>query len=66
ATINSFGVLGGIVGPNILGFITNATGSLSLGLVVVAVFLLGGSIASMFLQISKRKKNKESLELSLQ
>jgi MFS transporter, ACS family, tartrate transporter len=66
ATINSFGVLGGIVGPNILGFITNATGSLSLGLVVVAVFLLAGCIASMFLQISKRIKNKESLELSWQ
>jgi Sugar phosphate permease len=53
ATINSFGVLGGIVGPNILGFITNATGSLSLGLVVVAAFLLAGCIVSIFLKVSK-------------
>jgi ACS family tartrate transporter-like MFS transporter len=53
ATINSFGVLGGIVGPNILGFITNATGSLSLGLVVVAAILLAGCIVSIFLKVSK-------------
>jgi ACS family tartrate transporter-like MFS transporter len=59
ATINSFGVLGGIVGPNILGFITDATGSLSLGLVVVAAILLSGCIASIFLRISKNEKNKQ-------
>lgn len=50
ATINSFGVLGGIVGPNILGFVTNATGNVSLGLVVVAAILLSGCIASMSLR----------------
>lgn len=55
ATINSFGVLGGIVGPNILGFITNATGSLSLGLVVVAVILFSGSVAALFLRVGKGK-----------
>lgn len=58
ATINSFGVLGGIVGPNILGFITSATGSLSLGLIVVAAMLLSGSIASIFLKISDGAKPK--------
>lgn len=58
ATINSFGVLGGIVGPNILGFITNLTGNLSLGLMVVAGFLLAGSVASIFLKISSKMKNK--------
>lgn len=56
ATINSFGVLGGIVGPNILGFITNATGSLSLGLVVVAGFLLSGSVAAIFLRVGGRRQ----------
>ena len=50
ATINSFGVLGGIVGPNILGFVTNATGSVSLGLMVVAAILLSGCIASISLR----------------
>lgn len=61
ATINSFGVLGGIVGPNILGFITNATGSLSVGLIVVAAMLLTGSIASVFLKISDGTKPKAIL-----
>lgn len=56
ATINSFGVLGGMVGPNILGFITDATGSLSLGLVVVAGILLSGSVAAIFLGVAKRPK----------
>lgn len=50
ATINSFGVLGGIVGPNILGFITNATGNTSLGLLVVSAILLAGCITSLFLR----------------
>jgi ACS family tartrate transporter-like MFS transporter len=59
ATINSFGVLGGIVGPNILGFITNATGSLSLGLVVVAGILLSGSVASIFLRVGKKVKKDD-------
>jgi MFS family permease len=65
ATINSFGVLGGIVGPNILGFITNATGSLSLGLVVVAAILLSGCIASIFLRVSKNKKSEQPSPLAL-
>ncbi len=52
ATINSFGVLGGIVGPNILGFVTNATGNISSGLLVVAAFLIAGCIGSIFLKVS--------------
>ena len=51
ATINSFGVLGGIVGPNILGFVTNLTGNVSLGLMVVAAMLLSGGIAAFFLRV---------------
>lgn len=50
ATINSFGVLGGIVGPNILGFITTATGNMSLGLLVVSAVLFAGCITSIFLR----------------
>lgn len=65
ATINSFGVLGGIVGPNILGFITNATGSLSLGLVVVAAILFAGCIGSVFLKVSGNEKNGRPSSISI-
>jgi len=58
ATINSFGVLGGIAGPNILGFITNLTGNVSLGLMVVAAMLLSGGIAAFFLRVSGEPKIK--------
>lgn len=58
ATINSFGVLGGIAGPNILGFITNLTGNVSLGLMVVAAMLLSGGIAAFFLRVSVEPKIK--------
>jgi len=58
ATINSFGVLGGIVGPNILGFVTNLTGNVSLGLMVVAAMLLSGGIAAFFLRVSGVTKIK--------
>lgn len=51
ATINSFGVLGGIVGPNILGFVTNITGSLSAGLMVVAAILFSGGLAALRLKV---------------
>lgn len=60
ATINSFGVLGGIVGPNILGFVTNATGRISSGLVVVAAFLIAGSIGSLFLKVTGNTHAGES------
>lgn len=50
ATINSFGVLGGIVGPNILGFIANATGSLSLALMAIGGVLFLGCISSLMLK----------------
>jgi ACS family tartrate transporter-like MFS transporter len=58
ATINSFGVLGGIAGPNILGFITNLTGNVSLGLMVVAAMLLSGGIAAFFLRVFGEPKIK--------
>lgn len=51
ATINSVGVLGGIVGPNIIGFITDKTGTPSLGLAVVSVFMFLGCMASLFLRV---------------
>lgn len=55
ATINSVGVLGGIVGPNIIGFITNKTGHPSAGLAVVSIVLFAGGIASLFLRVPKKQ-----------
>ncbi|MGG0451795.1 MFS transporter [Priestia megaterium] len=57
ATINSFGVLGGIVGPNIIGFMTNVSGSLSSGLLVVTAILFAGGISAFFLKSSKGNAN---------
>jgi len=59
ATINSFGVLGGIVGPNIIGFITNTTGSLASGLIVVAGILFVGGIAAIFLRTSSMEYDSD-------
>ena len=63
ATVNSFGVLGGMVGPNIIGFITNTTGSASFGLLIVAGILFLGSVIAMFLRSSKA--NEQGNQASL-
>lgn len=58
ATINSFGVLGGIAGPNILGFVTNLTGKLSAGLMAVAVIMLSGSFVALYLKVPGKNMMK--------
>ena len=59
ATVNSFGVLGGMVGPNIIGFVTNATGSSSNGLLIVAGVLFLGSVVAVFLRSSSKINESE-------
>ena len=39
AFINTFGVFGGFVGPSIMGFLKDATGSFDAGLMVLSGFL---------------------------
>ena len=39
AFINTFGVFGGFVGPSIMGFLKDATGSFNAGLTVLSGFL---------------------------
>lgn len=57
ATINSVGVLGGIVGPNVIGLIADKTGNPAAALVFVAVFMLGGAGVALFLKVPERKEN---------
>ncbi len=43
AFINSIGTMGGFVGPYIMGWLVDRTGSFSAGLAVMAVFLLAAA-----------------------
>ena len=44
ALVNSVGNIGGFVGPNIIGYVREATHSFSIGLVVVGALLAGGGL----------------------
>jgi MFS family permease len=46
AFINSIGTAGGFVGPYLMGWLTDRTGSFSAGLTAMAVFLLGSAVLS--------------------
>lgn len=54
ATINSVGVLGGIIGPYVIGIIAGKTGNPASGLIFVSVFMLAGVIASLFLKVPEK------------
>jgi nitrate/nitrite transporter NarK len=43
AFINSIGTTGGFVGPNVMGFLTDATGSFSAGLLAMSGFLIAAA-----------------------
>ena len=51
AFINTFGALGGFVGPSLVGFVKNTTGSFQGGLVLLASLLF----ASAFVTLSLRR-----------
>lgn len=48
AMISSIGVLGGFVGPTILGFTKDATGSFTLGISIVAIITAAGGLVTLF------------------
>lgn len=48
ATISSIGVIGGFVGPTILGFAKDATGSFTLGIGIVAAITAAGGLVTLF------------------
>jgi ACS family tartrate transporter-like MFS transporter len=50
ALINTLGALGGFVGPTIVGFVKDATGSFKHGLLALAVLLFVSAIASLLLR----------------
>ena len=52
AIINSFGSLGGFLGPTVLGILAQATGGYSLALVCLASILLCGGVAIFFFRPS--------------
>jgi ACS family tartrate transporter-like MFS transporter len=50
ALINTVGALGGFVGPSVVGFVKNATGSFTGGLVLLAALLVVSAFATLFLR----------------
>jgi ACS family tartrate transporter-like MFS transporter len=48
--INSFGNLGGFVGPYLVGYIRTATGSFTVGMLCLAASLLGGAVMVLFIR----------------
>ena len=54
ALINSIGNLGGFVGPYMIGYTKATTGSFSAGLIGLAVFLVLGAIAAVWLKRATR------------
>lgn len=56
ATINSVGNLGGFVGPNVVGYLSETTGSLQSGLIFLGIVLCAAGIGAIFL----KKTNNDS------
>ena len=50
ALINTFGALGGFVGPSLVGYVKNATGSFQGGLLLLASLLFTSAIVTFFLR----------------
>lgn len=55
ATINAVGVLGGIVGPNVIGLIADRTGKPASALIFVSLFMLAGCVVTLFLKVPAKK-----------
>ena len=50
ALINTVGALGGFVGPSLVGFVKNATGSFTGGLLLLAALLFASAVVTLFLR----------------
>jgi nitrate/nitrite transporter NarK len=51
AFINSIGTIGGFVGPTVVGWLKNATGSFSAGLIGMGAFLLLSAVLAATLKL---------------
>ena len=58
AFINSIGTAGGFVGPNVMGFLTERTGSYSAGLLAMSGFLLAAAALASSLKLLVRRHDK--------
>ena len=56
--INSFGNLGGFVGPYVVGFLTDRTGTYAAGIVYLGAMALVGS--AMILSVRAARKSKDA------
>jgi MFS transporter, ACS family, tartrate transporter len=54
ALINSVGNLGGFMGPSLMGFLRDSTGSYTTGMVFLGLVVLAGGIGAWLLKFSKR------------
>ena len=54
AAINSIGNLSGFGGPYVMGYLKDATGNFTAGLLVLGAFALAGGIVAMMLRINSQ------------
>jgi ACS family tartrate transporter-like MFS transporter len=54
ALINSVGNLGGFLGPYLIGWVRTRTNSFTLGLVVLALFLIAGAVVTLTIDLDGR------------
>jgi ACS family tartrate transporter-like MFS transporter len=54
ALVNSVGNIGGFVGPNIVGYVREATRDFAAGLAIVGAILVGGGVLVLCVNPSKK------------
>jgi ACS family tartrate transporter-like MFS transporter len=59
AAINSVGNLSGFAGPYVMGYLKDATGTFTIGLILLGVTALAGGIAAMALQLNSQLETAE-------
>lgn len=66
AAINSIGNLGGFVGPYVIGFVTNITGSAQAGLYFLSALLLIAFLMVLFMNTDEKKTKEKNDESELE
>jgi ACS family tartrate transporter-like MFS transporter len=62
ATINSIGNLSGFVGPYVMGYLKDATGTFTIGLILLGVAALVGGVAAMMMRVNPKLEQADPAE----
>ncbi len=62
ATINSIGNLSGFVGPYVMGYLKDTTGTFTIGLILLGVTALVGGVATMMMRVNPKLEQADPAE----